>query len=114
MLAWASLAAGERWGRVAAAHGWPSLNPEGWLRLPNVLLGAATTAILYLALPSNDGCCRVFCGEFFLGSCAFASGAESAYEGGNAAHLFHPAGLLFLLSRRNRQMRTRLHGDGTT
>jgi hypothetical protein len=38
MLAWASLTAGERWGRVAATHGWPSLNPEGWLRLPNVLL----------------------------------------------------------------------------
>src|SRR5450755_2643104 len=51
------------------------------------------------ALPSNDGCCRVFCGEFFLGSCALASGVESAHEGGNAAHLLHPAGLLFLLSR---------------
>src|SRR5208282_5716716 len=50
-------------------------------------------------LPSNDGCCRVFCGEFFLGSCALASGVESAYEGGNAAHVFHTAGLLLLLSR---------------
>src|SRR5271167_305889 len=51
------------------------------------------------ALPSNDGCCRVFCGEFFLGSCALASGVESAYERGNAAHLLHLARLLFLLSR---------------
>src|SRR5208282_5214897 len=51
------------------------------------------------ALPSNDGCCQVFCGEFFLGSCALASGVESAYEGGNAAHVLHPTGLLFLLSR---------------
>ena len=99
MLAWASLTTGERWGRVAATHGWPSLNPEGWLRLPNVLFGAATHRNPLFALPSNDGCCRVFCGEFFLGSCALASGVESAYEGGNAAHLLHPAGLLFLLSR---------------
>src|SRR5271167_4159290 len=35
MLAWASLTVGERWGRVAAAHGWSSLKPEGWLRMPN-------------------------------------------------------------------------------
>src|SRR5258708_23417591 len=48
VLAWASLTTGERWGRVAATHGWSSLNPEGWLRLPNVLLGAASAAILYL------------------------------------------------------------------
>jgi hypothetical protein len=48
VLAWASLTAGERWSRVAAVHDWPSLNPEGFLRLPNVLLGAATTAILFL------------------------------------------------------------------
>src|SRR5271166_6839224 len=52
------------------------------------------------ALPSNDGCCRVICGEFFLGGCALASDVESAYEGGNAAHFFHTTGLLFLLSRR--------------
>src|SRR6202035_5525271 len=48
MLAWASLTMSERWGRLAAKHGWSSLSSEGWLRLPNVLLGAATTAILYL------------------------------------------------------------------
>jgi hypothetical protein len=47
LLAWASLTVGERWGRVAAARGWSSLNPEGWLRMPNVLFGAATTAILF-------------------------------------------------------------------
>ena len=114
VLAWASLTVGERWGRVAAAHGWSSLNPEGWLRLPNVLFGAATTAILFLVLPSNDGCCRLFCGEFFLGNCAFASRAESTHEGGNAAHLLHPAGLLLLLSRPTGRCRTRVRGDGTT
>jgi hypothetical protein len=48
MLAWASLTAGERWSRVAAVHGWSSLTAEGWLRLPNVLFGAATAAILFL------------------------------------------------------------------
>src|SRR5215469_13148653 len=48
VLAWGSLAAGERWNRVASLHGWPTMSPEGWLRLPNVLLGAATAAILFL------------------------------------------------------------------
>src|ERR1700746_268696 len=52
----------------------------------------------FLVLPSNDGCCRLSCGESFLGNCAFASRAESTHEGGNAAHLFHLAGLLLLLS----------------
>ena len=48
VLAWASLTMGERWGQVAARHGWSSPNPEGWLRMPNVLFGALTTAILFL------------------------------------------------------------------
>ncbi len=48
MLAWASLTAGENWNRLAATDDWPTLKPEGWLRLPNVLFGAATTAVLYL------------------------------------------------------------------
>jgi hypothetical protein len=48
VLAWASLTAGERWSRVAVVHDWPSPRPEGWLRMPNVLFGAATTAILFL------------------------------------------------------------------
>jgi hypothetical protein len=48
MLAWASMAAGERWNRLASLHSWPAMNLEGWLRLPNVLLGAATAAILFL------------------------------------------------------------------
>ncbi len=61
VLAWASLTLGERWGRVAARHGWPSLNSEGWLRLPNVIFGAATGAILYLF-------CRRMLG--IAGSCA--------------------------------------------
>jgi hypothetical protein len=48
MLAWASLTAGECWSPAATAHHWPSLRPEGWLRLPNVIFGALTTSILYL------------------------------------------------------------------
>ncbi len=65
MLAWASLTAGERWGRVAAMHGWSSLNPEGWLRLPNVLLGAASTAILYLLCRRMMGVAGSFAASFF-------------------------------------------------
>src|SRR5208337_3558041 len=47
VMAWASLTAGDRWNEFASSHGWPTVSPEGWLRLPNVLLGAATAAILY-------------------------------------------------------------------
>src|ERR1700745_4491420 len=46
--AWVSLTAGERWNRLASINSWPTMRPEGWLRLPNVLFGAATTAILFL------------------------------------------------------------------
>src|ERR1035438_5380910 len=52
----------------------------------------------FFVLPSNDGCCRLFCGKLFLGSCTLASGVESSYKGGNAPHVLHPTGLLFLLS----------------
>jgi dolichyl-phosphate-mannose-protein mannosyltransferase len=65
MLVWGSLALGERWGRVAAAHGWFSLNPEGWLRLPNVLFGAATAAILYLFCRRMMGIPGSFAASFF-------------------------------------------------
>ena len=65
MLAWASLTVGERWGRVAATHGWPSLRPEGWLRLPNVLFGAATTAILFLLCRRMMGVAGSFAASFF-------------------------------------------------
>ena len=65
VLAWASLSAGERWSRVAAAHGWPSLKPEGCLRLPNVLLGAATTAILFLFCRRLMGAAGSFAASFF-------------------------------------------------
>ena len=65
MLAWASLTTGERWGRVAATHGWPSLNPEGWLRMPNVLFGAATTAILFLFCRRMMGVAGSFAASLF-------------------------------------------------
>jgi Dolichyl-phosphate-mannose-protein mannosyltransferase len=65
VLAWASLAAGERWSRIAAVHGWSSLNPEGWLRLPNVLFGAATTAIVFLLCRRMMGLAGSFAASFF-------------------------------------------------
>ena len=65
VLAWASLATGERWSRVAAAHGWPSLKPEGWLRMPNVLFGAAAAAVLYLLCRQMMGLVGSFAASFF-------------------------------------------------
>jgi hypothetical protein len=65
MLAWASLTAGERWSRVAAVHGWPSLKPEGWLRMPNVLFGAAAAAVLYLLCRRMMGVVGSFAASFF-------------------------------------------------
>ena len=62
---WASLLIGERWNRVASLHGLPSMSPEGWLRLPNVLLGAATTAILYLLCRQMMGLAGSFAASFF-------------------------------------------------
>src|SRR5215472_2066566 len=56
VLAWGSLAAGERWNHLASLHNWPTMSPEGWLRFPNVLFGAATTAILYLFCRRLLGC----------------------------------------------------------
>jgi 4-amino-4-deoxy-L-arabinose transferase-like glycosyltransferase len=65
VLAWASLTAGERWSRVAAVHDWPSLKPEGWLRMPNVLFGAATTAILFLFCRRMMGVAGSFAASLF-------------------------------------------------
>src|SRR5215470_14634674 len=64
-LAWASLGIGQHWNRVASLHGLPSMSPEGWLRLPNVLLGAATTAILYLICRQMMGLAGSFAASFF-------------------------------------------------
>jgi Dolichyl-phosphate-mannose-protein mannosyltransferase len=65
MLAWASLRAGERWERIAVTHNWPSMRPEGWLRLPNVVFGAATAAILYLLCRRMMGVPGSFAASFF-------------------------------------------------
>jgi hypothetical protein len=65
VLAWASLTAGERWSRVATVHGWPSLKPEGWLRMPNVLFGAAAAAILFLLCRRMMGLVGSFAASFF-------------------------------------------------
>ena len=64
-LAWASLEIGDRWNRLASLHGLPSMSSEGWLRLPNVLLGAATTAILYLICRQLMGLAGSFAASFF-------------------------------------------------
>src|SRR5262249_34942291 len=65
MLAWGSLAAGERCNRLASHHSWPTLSPEGWLRFPNVLLGAATAAILFLFCRRMMGVVGSFAAAFF-------------------------------------------------
>jgi len=65
LLAWASLSAGARWNGIAAAHGWPSLQPEGWLRVPNVLLGAAGAAVLYLLCRRMMGLVGSFAASLF-------------------------------------------------
>jgi Dolichyl-phosphate-mannose-protein mannosyltransferase len=65
VLAWVSLTAGERWNRLASLHSWPTMSPEGWLRLPNVLFGAATTAILFLFCRRLMGFVGSFAAGFF-------------------------------------------------
>src|ERR1700692_1999509 len=65
VLAWVSLTAGERWNRLASLHSWPTMSPEGWLRFPNVLFGAATTAILFLFCRRLIGFVGVFAASFF-------------------------------------------------
>jgi len=65
VLAWASLSVGEHWNRVAAEHGWPSMKAEGWLRMPNVLFGALTAAILYLLCRRMMGTVGSFAAGFF-------------------------------------------------
>ena len=65
VLAWVSLTVGERWNRLALLHSWPTMSPEGWLRFPNVLLGAATTAILFLFCRRQMGVVGSFAASFF-------------------------------------------------
>src|ERR1700746_3756825 len=65
VLAWVSLTAGERWNRLALLHSWPTMSPEGWLRFPNVLFGAATTAILFLFCRRLFGIVGSFVASFF-------------------------------------------------
>ena len=64
LLAWGSLEFGERWNLLALWHSWPQVSEEGWLRLPNLLLGAMTTWILYLLG-------REFMGPVGAGAAAF-------------------------------------------
>lgn len=65
VLAWASLSTGEHWGRIAATHNWPALLPEGWLRLPNVLFGALSAAVLYLLCRRMMGIAGSFAASVF-------------------------------------------------
>src|SRR5271156_261170 len=65
VLAWVSLTAGARWNHLASLHSWPTLSPEGWLRFPNVLFGAATTAILFLFCRRLIGFVGSFAASFF-------------------------------------------------
>jgi hypothetical protein len=68
VLAWGSLTAGARWNRVASLHSWPTMSPEGWLRFPNVLFGAATSAILFLFCRRLIGLVGGIRGKLLLGS----------------------------------------------
>ena len=65
VLAWASLTEGEHWNRLASLRNWPSMRPEGWLRFPNVLFGAVTTAILFLFCRRLIGFVGSFAASFF-------------------------------------------------
>src|SRR5260370_6949694 len=50
---------------MASIHSWPTMSPEGWLRFPNVLFGAATTAILFLFCRRLIGFVGSFAASFF-------------------------------------------------
>jgi hypothetical protein len=65
VLAWTSVATGERWNKLTAAHHWPAMRIEGWLRLPNVLLGAMTAAVLFLFCREMMGLAGSLAAGFF-------------------------------------------------
>ena len=65
MLAWASVEIGEHWVRVSSQHGWPSVNPESWLRLPYVVFGAGTAAVLYFLCRRMMGIAGSVAASFF-------------------------------------------------
>ena len=65
VLAWGSLAVGEKWNGIALAHGWPGTTPEGWLRVPSVLFGAATATILFLLCRQMMGTAASLAAGFF-------------------------------------------------
>src|ERR1700757_5053824 len=87
VLAWVSLTAGERWNRLASLHSWPTMSPEGWLRFPNVLLGAATTAILFLFCRRLFGVVGSFAAGFFWAVSPLAVALNRLCQEGNAAPL---------------------------
>lgn len=65
VMSWCSLKIGESWAEVAATHHWPTLAPEGWLRLPNVLLGALSAALIYLLCRRLIGFAGSLAASFF-------------------------------------------------
>jgi 4-amino-4-deoxy-L-arabinose transferase-like glycosyltransferase len=48
VLAWGTSAFGAHWNGWAAGHPWLQGSEEAWLRLPNLIFGALTTAVIYL------------------------------------------------------------------
>jgi len=48
LLVWGSLEVGDRLSRTSPTQVWPQGHVEIWLRLPNVILGTATTLLIYL------------------------------------------------------------------
>ena len=113
VLAWASLATGERWSRVAAVHGWPSLKPEGWLRMPNVLFGAAAAAVLFLLCRRMMGLVGSFAASFFWAVAPLPVALIGSRRRKRRSR-FSPCWPVTSIAAPNRQMRARVRGDGTT
>ena len=99
MLAWASLTAGESWGRIGCDTQLAFPKARRLASLAQCNFRRSHNRHSVFVMSPNDGGSWVFGGELLLGNCAIANRVESTYEGGNATHLLYLAGVLFLLSR---------------
>ncbi len=65
LLAWGSDGMGARWNRWTAGYARLRVSEEMWLRLPNILLGALTTVVLYLLARQMIGAAGASAAAFF-------------------------------------------------
>src|SRR5713226_1958768 len=65
LLAWGSDGMGARWNRWTAGYARLRVSEEMWLRLPNILLGALTTVVLYLLARQMIGVAGASAAAFF-------------------------------------------------